>query len=287
MTPKELLLFPGCSLEGTGNEYAHSTLAVLEALGRPVRILDDWNCCGATAARHVDLGLSVRLSGRNLSLAAKQNCDVLVNCAACYNNLAHCRHYLDEHPDACDGPGDLPRPDGAEVVHLLSLLTREAILDAIKQRIVRPLDEMRLACYYGCLLVRPDAYTRVDDPENPQTMETLMGLCGAQTVDWSYKTDCCGGSYSMTRKETALGLMARIFESALDQGATAFVTACPLCQMNLDAWQGDVGKRLGRDVTMPVYYVTELLALAMEIEGVEKWFKGHLTDAMPVARSCR
>lgn len=287
MTPKELLLFPGCSLEGTGREYGQSTLAVLEALGRPVRVLDDWNCCGATAARHVDLGLSVRLSGRNLALAAKQNCDVLVNCAACYNNLSHCRHYLDEHRDAWRSLDGLPSPNDAEVYHLLTLLSGEAMIDGLKQKIVRPLDDMRLACYYGCLLLRPDAYTHVDDPENPQSMEALMGLCGAETIDWSYKTDCCGGSYSVTRKDTCLDLMSRIFASAVEQGATAFVTACPLCQMNLDAWQGQVAKQIGREVKMPVYYVTELLALAMGLDGVEKWLKSHLTDARPTVRSCR
>lgn len=288
MTSKELILFPGCALEGAGSEYGHSTLAVLEALGRPVRVLDDWNCCGATAARNVDVRLSVRLSARNLALAAKQDCDVLANCAACYNNLAFSRYYIEQHPEAWPSAvSDLPRPESAEVFHLLSLLASEEMLDRLQHKIVRPLKDMRLACYYGCLLVRPGEYIHVDDPENPQLMDKLMHLCGAETIDWSYKTDCCGGSFSLTQKDTAYQLMANIFESVNEQQATGIVTACPLCHMNLDARQREVGKVLGRKFSIPIFYFTELIAMAMDLEGVPKWLKGHLTNASAAVRKCR
>ena len=289
MIDRDLAFFPGCALDGAGREYGRSTLAVLEALDRPVRVLDDWNCCGATAARNTDPELSVRLCARNLALAAQQDRDLLVNCAACYNNLAHCRQYLMEHPEVRppDAGESSAAPESANVQHLLTLLTTEELMERLRGRLSRPLGDMRLACYYGCLLVRPGGYTHVDDPENPTRMDELMRLCGAETIDWSYKTDCCGGSFSLTREDTAVDLMARIFAAAADQGATGLVTACPLCQMNLDAWQRQVGKVLGRDVSMPVYYFTELLALAMDLPGVQEWLAGHMTGARAAARECR
>jgi len=288
MASKKLAFFPGCSLDGTGSEYGHSTLAVLEAVGKPAEILEDWNCCGATAARGIDLGLSVRLAGRNLALGAKQGCDVLVACAACYNNMAFTQDHLTKHPEDFSEPGfEQIRPESVDVYHLLSVLSSDEMLETISSRISNPLDEMVLACYYGCLLVRPGSYTDVDDRENPQLMDKMMTLCGAKTVDWSYKTDCCGGSASLTRKKSAMKLMARIFEDAIGRGANAIVTACPLCHMNLDAFQRDVGAELGKEFSMPVFYFTELLALAMGLEGTAKWFKGHLTSPAPVVRNCR
>ncbi len=288
MTEKELVLFPGCALEGAGSEYGHSTLAVLEALGSGVRVLDDWNCCGATAARGIDPALSIRLSARNLALAAREGSDLLVNCAACYNNLAYSRSFLNEHPDAwCESTCDLAALESTQVYHLLTVLTSDEILQRLRKRITRPLDGLRLACYYGCLLVRPGGYTRVDDPENPQLMDDLMRLCGAETVDWSYKTDCCGGSFSLTREELACEMMARIFKAAMECGATALVTACPLCHMNLDARQREAGKLLGHKVSMPIYYFTELLALAMDLKGARKWLKGHITNARKAVRKYR
>ncbi len=288
MASKKLAFFPGCSLDGTGSEYGHSTLAVLEAIGKPAEILEDWNCCGATAARGIDLGLSVRLAGRNLALGAKQGCDVLVACAACYNNMAFSREHLSKHPeDFCEPGFENARPESVDVYHLLSVLSDEATLETIGSKITNPLEDLVLASYYGCLLVRPGSYTNVDDRENPQLMDKMMQLCGAKTVDWSYKTDCCGGSASLTRKPAAMKLMGRIFDDAMSRGANAIVTACPLCHMNLDAFQKDVAAELGKDVSMPVFYFTELLALAMGLEGTAKWFKGHLTNPASVVRNCR
>ncbi len=286
MISKELLLFPGCAIEGAGSEYGHSTLAVLEALGRPVKVLDDWNCCGASTARSTNPALSARLAGRNLALAAMKGCDVLVSCAACYNNLAFSQVFLSEHPDQWpEDICDLSTVMSAGVHHLLSVLTGEGMLERLRTKISRPLNNMRLACYYGCLLVRPGGYTHVDDPENPQSMDVLMSICGAETVDWSYKTDCCGGSHSLTDEDMAVELMARIFADAMERGAAGLVTACPLCHMNLDARQREVAKLLGREVSMPIYYFTELLALAMDLPGAAGWLKGHLTDARKAVRN--
>ncbi len=181
MTSKDLRFFPGCALEGTGAEYGHSTLAVLEALGSPVRVLEDWNCCGATAARSEDPALAVRLSARNLALAAREGCDLLVNCAACYNNLAYSRRYLAEHPQS-QPPSGGPRPESTAVYHLLEIVTSEEMVARLSDRIRRPLKGLRLACYYGCLLVRPGGYARADDPENPHRMDDLMRLAAPRRL---------------------------------------------------------------------------------------------------------
>lgn len=288
MGSKEMLFFPGCSLDGTGREYGLSTMAVLDALDMGVEVLEDWNCCGAIAARKLDSELSVRLSVRNLELAAAKECDLMVTCAACYNNLEYSLQHLKEHPETSAQTAPIEnRPESVNVHHILNLLTRQEVLDRLKGKITRPLADMKLACYYGCLLVRPGGYTQVDDPENPVLMDDLMRLCGAQTIDWSYKTDCCGASASLTKKSLAMQLMANIFAAAIAQDATALVTACPLCQMNLDAWQKDVGKVLGRRISIPVFYFTELLAMAMDLQGVPKWMKGHLTNTAGVLEERR
>lgn len=287
MTANGLRFFPGCAMDGAGAEYGRSTVAVLEALGVSAPVLADWNCCGATAARHEDPELAVRLSARNLALAAGEGCDLLVNCAACYNNLAWSRQYLAERPQAWPSSPGAARPEAATVLHLLTVLASEPMLERLAKKISRPLAGMRLACYYGCLLVRPGGYTHVDDAENPHRMDDLLRLCGADTVDWSYKTDCCGGSASMTDNPVAVELMARLFDSCLQQDVTALVTACPLCHVNLDAWQKKVGALLGREVRLPVYYFTELVALAMDLPGVDKWLSGHITDARLELRKCR
>ena len=274
-----LAFFPGCSLEGTGREYGESTLAVLKALGREVSVLEDWNCCGAAAVRDVDRRLFVGLCARNLTLAARQNCDLLVACAACYNNMAFSRGHLADHPEDWTDTQRTARPETVNVYHLLTVLTEQEVIDHLRENIVRPLVDVKLACYYGCLLVRPDTYVNIDDPENPQLMDGLMKVCGARTIDWSYKTDCCGGSFALTRKDIMVDLVARIFEAALAQEVTGLVTACPLCQMNLDAWQSAVRKQTGRTFSLPVYHFTELLALAMDLPEVPKWLSRHVTDA--------
>lgn len=281
MAKKPMLLFPGCALDGAAREYGLSTEAVLKLLDTPIETLEDWNCCGAAAARSVDPELSIRLCQRNLDLAAAQGADLMVVCAACYNNLAHAAHVLKQRASAEPPQGGKTsrRDEPGQVHHLLTYLSSEEMMERIREHVSTRLEGMSLACYYGCLLVRPGEYTRLDDPENPRVMENLMELCGARTVDWSYKTDCCGASFSVTHKPTAVELMSRIFDSALEQGATALVTACPLCQMNLDAWQRDVGKAMGRKLTVPVYYFTELLAVAMDVPKASKWLKGHLTKA--------
>ncbi len=290
MKAKELLFFPRCAMDGMGSEFGHSTVAVLAALGRPIRILEDWNCCGASAARDVDRELSVRLSARNLALAADRDCDVMVNCAACYNNLAFSRNFLEDHPEAWPASletASAARPESAEVHHLLTILAGQDMQNRLAEKVVHPLAEMRLACYYGCLLVRPQQYARVDDAEDPCLMEELMGICGAQSIDWSYKTDCCGGSFALIDKPISVDLVARIFQDALAQDVTGLVTACPLCHMNLDAWQRNVSEKIGRTVHLPIYYFTELLALAMDLPGVRKWLGSHLTDARQDVRKCR
>jgi NADPH-dependent glutamate synthase beta subunit-like oxidoreductase len=210
MTAKGLRLFPGCAADGAGAEYGRSTVAVLEALGVAVRVLADWNCCGVTGARHEDPELAVRLSARHLALAAGEGCDLLVNCAACYNNLAWSRQYLAEHPQTWPAPPGAARPEAATVLHLLAVLTSEPMLERLAKKIARPLAGMRLACYYGCLLVSPGGYTHVDDAENPHRMDDLLRLCGADTVDWSFKTDCCGGSASMTDSNPLPAVCARV-----------------------------------------------------------------------------
>ena len=255
--------FPGCSLEGTAKDFHRSTLAVAAKLGLELPELEDWICCGSTAAHSSDPLLADALPAQNLRAA--QGRTVAVACAACYNRLKTANYHI---------AGDAAvRAKVAEVVggdydgltpvrHLLEILGRD-MGPAIASGIRRPLTGLRVACYYGCLLVRPPEVTEFDDAENPTLMDKLLETAGATPVDWPHKTECCGASFSITDSSIILELSDRILSMAEASGVDCIATACPLCQLNLDMRQKDIETKLGRRYDLPIFYFTQLLGLAM------------------------
>ena len=255
--------FPGCSLEGTAKDFHRSTLAVAAKLGLELPELDDWICCGSTAAHSSDPLLADALPAQNLRAA--QGRTVAVACAACYNRLKTANYHI---------AGDASvRAKVAEVVggdydgltpvrHLLEILGRD-MGPAIAPAIRRPLTGLRVACYYGCLLARPPEVTESDDAENPTLMDKLLEVAGATPVDWPHKTECCGASFSITDSSIILELSDRILSMAEASGVDCIATACPLCQLNLDMRQKDIETKLGRRYNLPIFYFTQLLGLAM------------------------
>ena len=263
-------------------EYNESVLAVFSILGIELNELPEWTCCGASSGHNTDYWLSHALSGRNLAIAEKQRLDMAVACPACYLRLNDTRNEFKTQArlrERLPSLIDLPYEANCEVRHILDIIYNSVGLEAVKEKVTRPLADFKVVAYYGCYLVRPPALTGFDDPENPQTMDSLLKALGAEVPDWRGKVECCGGSLSFTERNTVLRLTAGIVEAAREVEAEAIVTACPMCQINLET-------RQSLKNPLPIFYFTELMAIALGLK-TESWLKRHLISPLNVMRKHR
>ena len=270
----QLSFYPGCSLEGMANDYAGSIKAVFQHLDVGLVEIEDWSCCGATAAHSLDEMLAVVLPARNLALAEKLGLDIVSPCANCFNRLRFSQKMIREK--AVDIPWEVT--GGLEIHDMTRFLAQPELIKQMEQRVVRPLSGLQVVCYYGCQMVRPPRITGFTDFENPQTLDRIAAALGAQVKDWSYKGTCCGASIGIGRKDIQDTLTARLLDKARQAGAEAIVVSCPLCQANLDIIQ-----RRSKGAVLPVFYFTELMRLAFE--GGQRaggWFKMHFADPLPL-----
>ncbi len=275
----KLSYFPGCSLTGTSAEYDRSIREVTGLLDIELTEIPDWSCCGASSAHMTSHELGIELSARNLLLAAEAGLDVLVPCSACFQRLRVADQEMRADPRAWGLDSWEP---GFEVIHLTRLLSRREVLERIAEKVARPLEGLKLACYYGCLSVRPPEITGAADYEDPQGLDRLVGAVGAQSVRWSHKTECCSGSLTMARPDIARKLIQDVLDAARRGGAQALVTDCPMCQANLESRQLDLLREEGDQAGMPVFFGTELVAFALSGEEAPKRWKEHLVDPGPV-----
>jgi len=265
----KLSFYPGCSLEGMAVDYARSIDAVFQALGIDLVEIDDWSCCGATAAHSLSEAMSVILPARNLFAAEQMGLDIVSSCANCFNRLRFSQQMIQKNVL------DIPWPVTGDLrVHdMTRFLAEPDMIKQIKKRVLKPLKGLKLVCYYGCQMVRPPRITGYTDYENPQTLDRIAAAVGAQVIDWSYKATCCGASIGIARREIGDSLTKKLLEKARQAGAEAVVVSCPLCQSNLDMIQKD---RLERPI--PIFYFTELLRLSFSDRGNPKWFKMHFAN---------
>ena len=283
-----LAYYPGCSLHGTEPEYDESLRAVVEALGIAIAEIPDWNCCGASSAHTTDHLLGVALPARNLALAEAAGFDrVLAPCAACYNRLAAAQLAVAEDAGLAEQmPEILGRPfaNSVEVLSILSLLrdvkTTIAERASTPRATPNPLVGVKLAAYYGCLLVRPPELSGGDDPEQPMFMDEVIGACGAEAVDWNMKVECCGGAFSVSRTSSVLRMGRAIIEDARRNGAEALVVACPLCHTNLDLRQKAMESR--GEPRIPVLFITEVVGLALGLPTGTLGLKRHFIATEPL-----
>jgi len=277
----EVSYYPGCSLEGTAVDYAESIAGIARLLEVELAELEGWNCCGASAAHSINHTLALNLPVRNLLIAQEAKKDVVVPCALCFNRLKVAEKALAGPEGEKWGPrAEVP----VKVWDLLDYLTQPPFLEALAQRIIQPLSGLRAVCYYGCLVARPPKVTDKDAYENPRNMEALLQVLGAEPIDWSYKTDCCGAGLAVARPDIIDTLVQRLYDQALAAEAECFVVSCQMCQANLDLPQNRISKRSGRDYYLPVLYFTELTGLALGHEEVKNWLAKHLVDPKPLLR---
>jgi heterodisulfide reductase subunit B len=285
MTQRVYAYYPGCTLQSTAKEYDVSARLVCNELGIELRELEDWTCCGASSAHSMSQLLGLALPARELQLAEEMGLPLVAPCAMCYFRLKIAAHDLVDETTLNTVREVLARDfrNAAEVVHLLEVVAedKEIMLSKLK----KSLAGMRVACYYGCLLVRPRAILDFDDEENPQMMDRLMEMLGAESIDWGFKTECCGASLPLSRPDIVLQLSHRILSQAKQMGADCIVVACPMCHSNLDSHQEEMKAKYKDGVGLPVLYFTQLLGLALGFSARQLLLDKHLTDPLPMLQS--
>ncbi len=279
----EVAYYPGCSGHGMTLEYQLSTAAVFRHLGIDIREVEDWNCCGASAAHSVSHALALELNLRNLELVEKMGLSqVTTPCAGCYSRLKTAEKLRSDEVRAQKRKAQVP---GARVSHTLQFLMQEIGPAGIRGKMVRPLKGLRLAAYYGCLLTRPRKLADWDDPEQPNRMDELLKALGAETVEWSHKTECCGAGMAACRTDIVLDLSGEILKAAKQAGADAITVACPLCQTNLDTRQAEIEALQGTKYGLPVIYFTQLMGISFGYGIKELGLHKLITDAVPLLKA--
>jgi heterodisulfide reductase subunit B len=280
--------FPGCTMESTAQDFKMSTLAVAKALGVELVEIPDWTCCGSTPAHAADALLAASLPAWNLAIAKSMGLDVVTCCAACYSRLAGANLAIREdeklRADVADAIGT-DYDGGVRVRHFLQVLEDDIGIAETGDSVVKALGGIRVACYYGCLLTRPKEVSILPDPEDPQLMEQMLAAVGAQPIEWPYKTECCGASFSISRTETVKRLSGEILRMAKASGAECVAVACPLCQSNLDLRQSDIEAASGEKTGLPVFYFTQLIGRALGIPDRELGIGKLMTDPFGVLGS--
>jgi len=260
--------YPGCSAHSTARDMHESAVAVAGALGIDLIEPAGWTCCGATAAHQTDRVLAASLPAATLVKVQDMGLDMVANCAACYNRMKVANHEVSTDPAMRKKVSEAVGRDydgSVKVRHIVEVLLEDVGLDNIKSALKRSLKGLQVACYYGCLLVRPHDVTNFDDPENPTSLDRLVTAMGGAGLDWPHKVECCGGGLSMSRTDVVVSLTDSIVGMAKAAGAQCIAVSCPMCQINLDMRQQDIEKQTGTRHDMPVLYITQLLGLCLGI----------------------
>lgn len=285
------LFYPGCSLHRSARPYFDSLMAIRESIEAEFEEISDWNCCGATEYIAVHHLAAHALVGRNLALAAQQadgTRTVMVACSACYLNLAKTDSYmhkdarLNEQVNSALAAGGLRyEPGTLKMRHLLDIVVHDIGLEKIRSKVTRPLKGLRIAPYYGCMIARPDRDNRWDNVEHPMALDRLMNALGAEVIDFPLKTHCCGGHMTQINLPVAYDLIRRLVHGAAEYRADLLVTLCPMCQLNLDAYQAEMNRHFHTDYHVPILYFTQLMGLAFGLEPKVLGLGKEFVDARP------
>lgn len=283
--------YPGCSLERNASAYHQSAMAVAEPLDLEFLEIEDWNCCGATEYHSLNLIPAYALTARNLALAARQpgnGHQLTAPCSLCALNMSKTDRYMAESPElaqkintALAAGGLSYTPGSLKVRHLLDVVVNDVGFSAIAAKVTKPLKGLRVAPYYGCLIVRPGYGGEFDDPEQPVLLDKLMKVLGAEVVDFPVKAQCCGGHMTQISEPVALDMIRRLLKNADEYEADVIVTLCPMCQLNLDAYQDNVNKFFKTKFNIPVLYFTQMMGLAFGMKPVELGIGKEFVDARP------
>jgi heterodisulfide reductase subunit B len=288
----EVAYFPGCSLHASSELYDIQCKSVLGKLDIALREIADWNCCGATSAAKINDFLALALPARNLGIAdATGLSEIVIPCSSCYSRTLVAKERLAADPKLA---AEINAELGAKVTgrikvsSILEVILPKVRSGEIAKKVQKRLEGLKPAAYYGCLLTRfPSTVPVPDNVENPQGMETVCRALGAEPIEWGLKTDCCGASAAVNDADQALVLMAKIMKDAIARGANCFVTTCPMCQLNLDAYQEQVREKYGIRAHLPVYLITELLGIAFGMNPGELQIDRHLEESVGLLKELK
>lgn len=274
-------------MDSTAVTYKKSFEYVAAKIGLELEEIPDWSCCGSTAAHTKNEKMAYALAARNIALAEKHlpGLDIVTPCAACYSRLRYANWAARKNDSVREEIAKVLKMDyqaAPEVLSFLDLFQDPEIQESIKAQIRRPLKGLKAACYYGCLMVRPREVTGETETENPMKMDDIISITGAEPVVWDYKTECCGASHQVDAPESSRVLLDRIYRNAAANGADIIVTACPLCNMNLDMREKEINEKYARDYNIPVFQFTELIAIAMGASAAESGIHQHFFPAFDV-----
>ncbi len=274
--------YPGCALTSGSSsaEYGISVKETAKAFGVDLVEIDDWSCCGASSAHQTNHLLGIALSARNITLATNEGFeDVLVPCPACSLRFITAQKDIakdDELRKKIEDAIEMPYNDGITALNYLQFVQKYGA-DALKENAKKTAPDLKVVCYYGCLLVRPPKVVEFDDPNNPMVMDDILKSIGIEPLEWEYKTECCGGGLSLSRADVVTKLTGDITNNAREAGADAIVVSCPLCQANLDLRQP--GRKL------PIVYLSELIGLAMGLNNMDSALNKHLIGTGKVSKA--
>ena len=280
--------YPGCSLHSTAIEYDMSTRAVADKIGLELVEPSGWVCCGTTPTHSTDHVLSTVMPMKSLAQIEEQGQSyVTVPCPSCLIRFRTAIRDVERDPElreqVLNKTKYTPSPD-LTVDHLLTTITERVGIEAVAAAVTRLLAGLKVVCYYGCVITRPPELTGARECEYPMNMDHLTRALGAETLDWSYKTECCGASLSISRLPIALDMSRRVLDNAEDVGADAIVVACGLCHSNLDVRQQQIGEQRGQAYDMPILYFTQLMGLAFGLEPAVLGMDKHFITAEPLLR---
>jgi len=285
-------LFPCCSSEHMAAAYTQSARAVMELFNIELTDIPDWNCCGATEYLSINRLAHYALSARNLALVPQGHSQVITSCSLCFSNLRRTDKVMHEHPDINEAVNDALAEGGLHynpgvlrIRHFLDIFLNDVGVDALFTKVTTPLSNLRIAPFYGCMLTRPgDGF---DHPEHPTSMDRILTALGATVAEFSMKSNCCGGHMPHIKAITAYELLRRILKSAQKSGADAIAVLCPVCQINLDAYQDDVNKHFNTHFNIPVLFFTQLMGLAFGLDPLALGIGKEIVSAEPVLTKMR
>lgn len=276
--------YPGCSLEGTSKEYNDSLLAIAEKCGIELVEIKDWNCCGSSAAHNLNHELAIALPARPLALAEEQGfTEIVVPCAACYSRLAMSQFEINNNANfKTQIEGYLEKKLSSTLTILSAIdFLQKYIYPVADKYIINKLDQ-KFACYYGCLLTRPKEISTIERYEDPLLMEEAILKIGGKPVEWSFKTECCGAGFTISKTDFVAKLSGKILENAVANGADSIVVACPMCHSNLDMRRPDIKKQINKDIQIPVLFITQALGLSMGISAEKLGMNKHFVSTESV-----
>jgi len=272
--------YPGCAITkgSSSEEYGTSVLRVSQEIGPEIEEIHDWNCCGASSAHATNHKLSTALSIRNISLAEKDGIkEILAPCPMCSQRLIISQKDIEDDEKLkkeVEDAIEMPCNGGVKVSNYLEII-KNYCMDEIADNLKKPPKDLKIASYYGCLLVRPPKVLKFDDPEDPKSMDEIVKAIGAKPVEWEFKTNCCGGGFTLSRTDVVLKLTNDILEGAAEAGADAIAVACPMCHANLDMRQKKIEKEYNRKYSIPIIYISQLIGLALGLEHEQLGLKKH------------